>query len=323
MGWLASLKKSRAVASVIRWIDAEAGADTLDAESDRVDLLRVLPFIVLHLAVFLVFWVGVSAVAVWAAVGLFVVRMLAVTGIYHRYFSHRTYRLNRFWQFVAALLGNSAVQRGPLWWAAHHRHHHRCADQPGDPHSPKQLGFWRAHVLWLTTPKNFPTRRKYVEDWMRFPELVFLNRFSMLVPLGLLGLCLLAGWLLGTFVPSTGTSALQMGVWGFVISTVALFHATATINSLDHMIGTRRYDTPDTSRNNFILAILTMGEGWHNNHHHYASTARQGFYWWQWDPTYYLLVVLSWVGIVKDLKPLPAEARARGQIRRRMDQESV
>ncbi len=316
MGWRNSLIRNRLYLPVARWIDGEAGAEDLDGRSEKIDALRVLPFLVLHVAVFGVFWVGVSAVAVWTAIGLFVVRMLAITGVYHRYFSHRTYRLNRFWQFIAAVLGNSAAQRGPLWWAAHHRHHHRCADQADDPHSPVQHGFWRSHVLWLTTPKHFPTRYQYVQDWARFPELRFLNRFSMLVPLALLGACLLAGWALQTWAPQTGTGPWQMAVWGFVISTVALFHATATINSLDHMIGTRRYDTPDNSRNNFFLAVLTMGEGWHNNHHHYASTARQGFYWWQWDPTYYLLVALSWVGIVRDLKPLPAAARGRGQTRR-------
>jgi stearoyl-CoA desaturase (delta-9 desaturase) len=212
-----------------------------------------------------------------------------------------------------ALLGNSAAQRGPLWWAAHHRHHHRCADEPEDVHSPVQRGFWWSHVLWLTTTRNFPTRKQLVQDWMRYPELRFLNRFSMLVPLGLLGLLLTAGAILSRAAPQLGTSALQMGVWGFAISTVMLFHATSTINSLDHMVGRRTYETPDQSRNNWLLAILTLGEGWHNNHHHYASTVRQGFRWWQWDPTYYTLKLFSWLGMVRDLKELPPKVvAARG-----------
>jgi stearoyl-CoA desaturase (delta-9 desaturase) len=296
------------LASVLRWFDDEAGLDELsERDPERLDLLRVMPFLTLHLACFGVIWTGWSAVAVGTAIGLYVVRMFGITGIYHRYFSHRTYEMSRFWQFVFTILAISSAQRGPLWWAAHHRHHHRFADKPEDIHSPVQRGFLWSHILWILTPKYFATDKKLVTSWMKFPELIFLNRFSTLVPLILLFLLYFAGEILRIYVPSTGTSGLQMVVWGFCISTVALFHATASINSLSHIIGRRRYNTPDRSRNNWFLAILTLGEGWHNNHHHYPISTRQGFFWWEIDVTYYVLVFLSWLGIVKNTTSLPAK----------------
>ena len=254
-----------------------------------------------------------ATVAVWTAVALYVLRCFALTAVYHRYFSHRTYRLNRFWQTVFAVLGNSAVQRGPLWWAAHHRHHHSTADTDKDVHSPVVHGFWWSHVLWLMTPASFATRMERVPDWAKYRELRFLNRFSILVPLLFLGLLYAAGELLAVHLPGTGTSGLQMVVWGFVISTVVLYHATFTINSLDHLIGRRRFDTTDRSRNNWVLALLTFGEGWHNNHHRYPTSARQGFYWWELDLTYYILRALSWIGIVRDLRPVPQRVLAEGR----------
>ncbi len=309
LGW------NHVLMSIRRWFDEEAGADQLYQQStEEIDWLRVVPFLSLHLACLLVFWVGWSPVAVGTAVALYVARMLAITGVYHRYFSHRTYQTSRFWQFAGALIGATSAQRGPLWWASHHRHHHRFADQPDDIHSPIHRGFLWSHVLWVLTPKYFATRKQFVKDWSRFPELVFLNRFDILPPLVLLVVLLIAGWLLGLYAPSLGTSALQMAVWGFAISTVALFHATATINSLDHLIGRRRYNTPDHSRNNWFLALITLGEGWHNNHHHYPIAARQGFFWWEIDVTYYALVLLSWFGIVRNLTLLSPEKRDSNRI---------
>jgi stearoyl-CoA desaturase (delta-9 desaturase) len=302
-------------ASVLRWFDDEAGLDELSKrEQDRLDFLRIIPFLMLHIACLGVIWTGWSKVAVGTAIGLYVVRMLGITGAYHRYFSHRTYKMSRFWQFVFAVIANSSAQRGPLWWAANHRHHHRFTDKPEDIHSPLQKGFLWSHVLWILTPKFFATNKQLVKSWMKFPELVFLNRFSTLVPLILLFFLYLSGELLRIYIPSTGTSGAQMVVWGFFISTVVLFHATATINSLDHMIGRRRYNTPDTSRNNWLLALLTFGEGWHNNHHHYPISTRQGFFWWELDITYYVLVFLSWLGVVNDLTPLPEQKRTSNLI---------
>ncbi|MEJ2155667.1 MAG: acyl-CoA desaturase [Desulfobacteraceae bacterium] len=294
--------------SVLRWIDSEAGSPPgLDTEADKkqVDWLRVLPFILLHGGCLLVFWVGWSPVAVIVALALYLVRMFAITGFYHRYFSHKAFKTNRLWQFVFAVMGNASVQRGPLWWASHHRHHHRFADQDNDVHSPLQHGFWWSHIGWLTSRDNFPTRFQYVKEWTRFPELRWMNRFDTVIPILLAGGLYLTGVLLENLAPSLGTSGLQFLVWGFFISTVVLFHATCTINSLDHMFGTRRYSTRDTSRNNAALALLTLGEGWHNNHHHYAVSARQGFMWWELDITYGLLVLLSWMGVVRNLRPVP------------------
>lgn len=308
------LKHNHVLLSMARWFDDHAAVGELnERDADRVDWFRIVPFMALHAACFGVIWVGWSPTAVAVAAGLYVIRILSITGGYHRYFSHRTYKTNRFWQFVFAWVGTSSAQRGPLWWAAHHRHHHRYADQPEDIHSPLQRGFLWSHLIWFTTPRNFRTRMEYVKDWAKYPELLFLNRFSILPPLVLLGLLVGAGEVLRVYVPAAGTSGLQLGVWGFAISTVALFHATATINSLDHLIGTRRYETTDGSRNNWALALLTCGEGWHNNHHRYPVSVRQGFYWWELDVTYYLLVALSWLGIVRDLRPVPQKILDEGR----------
>ena len=301
--------------TIIKWFDSERSLQAYpEGEDDRVDWVRILPFIFLHVACLAVIWAAWSRVAVGVAAGLYLIRMFAITAFYHRYFSHRTYKTHRIWQFLFAVLGNAAVQRGPLWWAAHHRHHHRYADQPEDVHSPVQKGFLYSHVLWLTTRKHFPTQKNYVRDWMKYPELRWLNRHDIAVPL-LLALSLFAlGHVLSVYYPSLGTSGFQMVIWGFFISTVVLFHATATINSLDHMFGTRRYRTPDNSRNNPLLALITLGEGWHNNHHHYSVCTRQGFYWWELDITYYVLVLMSYLGIVRDLRPLPDGARETDRI---------
>ncbi|MFO7687602.1 MAG: acyl-CoA desaturase [Desulfobacterales bacterium] len=296
--------------SILRWVDSEAGLDAMPLDSgNRVEWLRITPFVILHAMCLGVIWVGWSGIAVATALVLYFVRMFAITGFYHRYFSHKAYQTNRFWQFIFAVLGNSAVQRGPLWWASHHRHHHRFADTDEDPHSPLRHGFWWSHIGWLTSARHFSTRTRYVKDWMRYPELVWLNRFDTLVPF-LLALNLYAfGYMLEQYVPQLGTSGPQMLVWGFFISSTVLFHATVTINSLDHMLGSRRYPTPDTSRNNALLALITLGEGWHNNHHHYAISARQGFFWWEPDITYYLLKLMSWMGIVWGLRPVPEHLR--------------
>jgi len=308
-------QKRHLLMSVLRWFDDEAGLDQLaKRDPNRVDWVRVVPFLALHVACFAVIWVGWSPVAVGTAVGLYAVRMLAITGVYHRYFSHRSYRTSRFWQFLGAVIAATSAQRGPIWWAGHHRHHHRYADQPEDIHSPVQRGFLWSHLLWILTPRYFAANKTMVKEWTKYPELVWLNRYSIVPPLTLLALLLGVGEILRVYVPSAGTSGIQMAVWGFCISTVVLFHATATINSLDHLIGRRRYNTPDHSRNNWVLALITFGEGWHNNHHFYPVSARQGFYWWEIDVTYYVLVLLSWLGIVHDLTLVPPRKRDSNRI---------
>ena len=293
--------------SVLRWFDNESPVvDAAGAPARGIDWTRLLPFVGLHLACFAVLWVGVSATAVLIAVSLYVLRMFAITGFYHRYFSHCAFHTSRAAQFIFAVVGATGVQRGALWWASQHRHHHAHSDQPADAHSAHQHGFFWSHMGWFMARANFATRRELIEPLLRYPELRFLDRYDALVPLAL-GVALYgAGEALARFAPALATNGLQLVVWGFCISTVALYHATFTINSLAHRFGRRRYATRDDSRNNVWLALLTFGEGWHNNHHHFPGAARQGFYWWEIDLTYYGLKVLAALGIIWDLKEVPA-----------------
>jgi stearoyl-CoA desaturase (delta-9 desaturase) len=292
------------------WFDTGASqARDRNSLRDQVDWARILPFAGMHLACLAIIWVGWSPVALLVAGLAYLVRMFAITGFYHRYFSHRSFKTSRAGQFIFGLLGASAVQRGPVWWAAHHRHHHAHSDRHEDVHSPIRHGFIRSHMGWFLTEKGFTPDLKRVRDLLQFRELRLLDRFDIFVPValafGMLGL----GALLERTEPQLGTNAWQMLVWGFFVSTVICYHGTYTINSLSHVFGGQRYRTGDSSRNNWLLALLTLGEGWHNNHHHYPSATRQGFYWWEIDITWYLLKLLSWLGIVWDLKPIPIHAR--------------
>ncbi len=287
MDWL-----QRAVGKIRLWFDTAPGQEMASARDKRVDWMRVIPFVGMHLMCLGVIWVGWSWTAVGVAFGLYVTRMFAITAFYHRYFSHRAFRTSRPWQFVFAVLGASAVQRGPLWWAAHHRKHHRHSDTELDVHSPRQHGFWWSHMGWITHPSNFPTDLTQVRDLARYPELRFLDRFDIVVPVALALLLFMLG-------------GSQLLIWGFFVSTVVLFHGACLINSLAHALGRRRYDTSDDSRNSLALALITMGEGWHNNHHKFPGAARQGFFWWEIDLTYYVLLVLERLGIIRDLRPVP------------------
>lgn len=304
------MKGPRIGLALRRWFDSGAAvAATADGDPRRIDWPRVAPFVLVHLGCLGAIWTGVSATAVSVAAALFVLRMFAITAFYHRYFSHRAFGTSRVAQFAFALLGASAAQRGPLWWAAHHRHHHARADRPEDPHSPGEHGFLWSHVGWFLARENFATRLALVPDLARYPELRWLDRFDAAVPAALALLLFLAGEWLAAAAPALGTDGWQLLVWGFCISTVALWHATFTINSLAHRFGSRRYATKDDSRNNAWLALLTLGEGWHNNHHRYPAAARQGFYWWELDVSWYLLRLLAALGIVRDLRPVPASVR--------------
>lgn len=295
--------------SVLRWFDAGAGAGPADGSRDGVDWPRIVPFAGMHVACLGVFWVGVSQLAVGVAVALYVVRMFAITGFYHRYFSHRSFKASRPVQFAFAVLGASAVQRGPIWWAAHHRHHHVHSDRPEDAHSPVQRGFLWSHMGWFLSRRHFTPDLGRVRDLLRYPELRWLDRFDIIVPFALAAGLLGLGNVLEATRPDLGTSGGQLLVWGFFISTVACYHGTYTINSLCHVWGRRRYATSDESRNNWLLALVTLGEGWHNNHHRYPSSVRQGFYWWEIDITYYGLRLLAALGLVHDLKPVPVRIR--------------
>lgn len=293
---------------LIRWFDADyapEGVEAMRNAPDRVDWARCIPFLVLHAGCLGVIFTGASPFLVGTAIALYVVRMFGVTAVLHRYFSHRTYRTSRAFQFCLAVLAATAVQRGPLWWASTHRHHHRHSDEDCDPHSPVAHGFWWSHIGWITSKRNFPTDYAGVRDLAKYPELVFLNRFDSVVPILFAASLYAIGVALHAYAPQLGATGGGMLVWGFFISTTALFHGTASINSLSHLFGTRRYATSDASRNNALLAVITLGEGWHNNHHRNPSCVRQGFYWWEFDPTWWGLRVLEALGLIRDLRAVP------------------
>ncbi len=304
----------RTCSAFIRAIDSDyfpEGAQVVMNKPEKMELGRAVPFIILHLGCLGLIWVGWSLTAVIVAVALYFIRMFAVTGLYHRYFCHKAFRTSRVTQFIFALIGLTAVQRGPLWWSAVHRQHHAHSDEEHDAHSPVKKGFLWSHIGWLTSSRNFPTDYSRVKDLAKFPELVFLNRFDLIGPLLLaLGLYFF-GWGLEVWAPALGTTGMQMLVWGFFVSTVFVFHATCAVNSFAHTLGNKRYETGDESRNSLILALITLGEGWHNNHHHYQASARQGFYWWEIDISYYILKALSALGIVWGLKEVPARVYSR------------
>ncbi|MFM9888727.1 MAG: acyl-CoA desaturase [Burkholderiales bacterium] len=303
---------SRVTASVWRalrtWVDNATAAPVV-IEKKRIDWPRVVPFIGLHLGCLSVVWIGWSPAALLVAVALYALRLFAITGFYHRYFSHRAFRTSRAIQCVFAVLGATAIQRGPLWWASQHRHHHAHADDEEDAHSPHRHGFLWAHMGWFLARENFATRSDLIKDLVKFPELRFLDRFDVLVPIAFGALLYGAGEWLAWARPELGTDGVMLLVWGLCISTVTLYHATFTVNSLAHTFGSRRYANRDRSRNSLWLALVTFGEGWHNNHHHFPGSARQGFYPWEIDLTYYLLRALAAMGLIWDLRHVPIAIR--------------
>ncbi|HVW04030.1 MAG TPA: acyl-CoA desaturase [Vicinamibacterales bacterium] len=259
----------------------------------RYDLGAMLPFLFLHASVLLVLTVPFSlSMIAWLA-GSYFLRMFGVTGGYHRYFSHRAYKLNRFWQFCFAFLAQTSGQKGALWWAAHHRDHHLYSDRKEDLHSPVHEGFWWSHLGWILSDEYDHYDPKRIADLVKYPELRWLDKYH-LVPTILYGAAI---YYIGGYAAF---------VWGYLVATVVLYHGTFLINSLAHIWGTRRFATPDESRNNFWLALVTLGEGWHNNHHFFMSSTRQGIRWWEIDITYYTLKMLSWIRITRDLRPFRA-----------------
>lgn len=256
--------------------------------------VAVIPYVLFHVVALVgVFLVPFSWAMVGWAVGMYYLRMFGITAGYHRYFSHRGYKTSRPVQFLLALLGTFSVQKGVLWWAAHHRDHHKYSDTELDIHSPTRRGFYWAHHGWILSHTYDATKYDRIKDFAKYPELKWLNEHWLAVQIAFgVSMYLLGGW--------------DVLVWGFFVSTVVLWHGTFTINSLSHVYGTQRYVTGDTSRNNFWLALLTMGEGWHNNHHYYQSTARNGFFWWEIDLSWMILKAMSWVGLVWDLREPPA-----------------
>ena len=303
---------SRFFNTVINWFDSYAQNKNSPTtpntarvnQEESLNWLRIVPFLLLHLACFAVIWVGWSPIAIIVAISFYVLRMVGITAFYHRYFAHKTFQTSRFMQFIFALIGSAATQRGPLWWASHHRHHHHYADTNEDVHSPIKGFFW-SHMGWFLSDKNFKTRLELIPDFARFKELILLDRFDIFVPLSCLAIMYLLGSMLNYFYPNWGTSGLQMMIWGYVISTVVLLHATLSINSFAHRFGSRRFETKDTSRNSLLLALITFGEGWHNNHHQFPHSARQGLRWWEIDMSFYIIKLMEKIGLVWNVKPGP------------------
>ncbi len=281
-----------------------------DDQHDDIIYPDTVPFVLAHLACIGILWTGVTLETVLLCVALYVGRMFVVTAGYHRYFSHRAFKTSRVGQFVLAALAQTSAQRGVVWWAAKHRAHHKYSDTPQDPHSPVHRGFWFSHVGWIFAPKASKADYSRVPDLTQYPELMWLDRHKYLPAVVLAVIAWLAAGWTGLFV-------------GFFASTVFLWHGSFFVNSLAHVIGRQRYVTGDDSRNNWWLALITLGEGWHNNHHHYQSSTRQGFYWWEIDITFYLLKLLSKLGIVWDLQEPPEEVVAGERRLRRVVVEKV
>lgn len=274
----------------------------VDYQPENIDWLKSSPFFLVHAVVLIgVFYVPPTWPLVALALALYLLRMWGIVVGYHRYFSHRSFKTSRAFQLFLAIVGLASAQKGPLWWAAHHRHHHRHSDQEPDVHSPTLRGFLWSHVGWILCMKYHSTEHHKIRDFMDYPELRWLDRHFLVVPL--VGGALL--WI-GFGFPAF--------FWGGLVSTVALWHGTFLINSLAHVIGKRRFATTDTSRNNFWLALITLGEGWHNNHHHYPGSARQGFYWWEIDIGYYTLKLLELCGLVWQVRGVPERVLERGRL---------
>jgi stearoyl-CoA desaturase (Delta-9 desaturase) len=263
------------------------------AHHDDIVYPSAIPFILVHLACFAAIWTGVTWTSVVLCIALYWLRMFAIGAGYHRYFSHRAFSTGRVFQFILAFVAQTTTQKSVLWWAAKHRHHHLHSDTEDDVHSPRQSGFFYSHVGWIFSKRHDSVDIDKVPDLARYPELRFLHRYEQFPSVVLALVCFAIGGWPGLVV-------------GFFWSTVLVYHGTFCINSLAHVHGSKRYVTGDDSRNNWFLALLTMGEGWHNNHHAYQASVRQGFRWWEIDPTFYLIKLLSWTGLVWDLKTPPA-----------------
>jgi stearoyl-CoA desaturase (delta-9 desaturase) len=299
--------------SISKWVCPPPEITTEpDDLSNKVEWFRCLPFIVIHLLAVSAFFYPVTSYCVLLAVASYSLRMFTITAFYHRYFSHRSFKTGRVVQFIGAFIACSSGQRGPLWWAAHHRRHHRHSDTDQDIHSPHAKGVFWSHTLWFMTDYAVPTLLKEIPDWLKFPELRFINRFDWIPVLVLgYGCYLLGSW--DWFHSVTGLNSLTTFIWGFLVPTVCLYHATFAVNSISHLFGKKRFDTGDESRNNGLVALLTFGEGWHNNHHFFPGSARQGFFRGEIDITYYLLKVMSCLGLVHDLRPVPAWVKKKAQ----------
>lgn len=266
----------------------------------------------IHAGALLVFWTGASVPALVAAAAVYWTQIFGVSAGYHRYFAHRSFRTSRAFQFLLAYLGASAAQMGPLWWVSYHRRHHARADGPGDVHSPRQAGLLWAHVGWVLDENSAAMDPRYVQDWLRYPELRWLDRLRWVPPLTVIALLAGLGFMLQAVRPEWGAGPLQMVAWGFFVATTVCYQVTFCVNSLSHRFGRRRFETHDDSRNIAWLALLTNGEGWHNNHHRFPSSEKHGVAWWEVDVTHYILRGLSLLGVVWAIRTHGLAARHDG-----------
>jgi stearoyl-CoA desaturase (Delta-9 desaturase) len=270
-------------------------------------LKQEIAFAVVHLIPLAAIWTGATLFDWIVCAVLYLTRMFWVTGGYHRYFAHKSYKTSRVFQFIIAFMSQTSAQKGALWWAAHHRHHHRHSDTPADPHSMKIYGFWYSHIGWIVGPDFKKTDYKTIGDYSKYPELVWLNKYHIIPPIFLAVVVTALGGIVngGSITQMFTHHGVSTLLIGFFLSTVILYHATFSINSIMHKFGFQRYESHDESKNSIWLALLTLGEGWHNNHHYYETSSRQGFFWWEIDITYYVLRGLAAVGLIWDLKGVP------------------
>jgi stearoyl-CoA desaturase (delta-9 desaturase) len=281
-----------------------------------VTVKSVIQFGFFHLMPLAAIYTGATAFDWWLCLGLYYFRMFWITGGYHRYFAHKSYKTSRVFQFIIAFFAETSSQKGVLWWAAHHRVHHQTSDTVSDPHSMKIYGFWYSHMGWIAGPEYKETDFKSIQDYAKFPEIRWIDKHYVFPIVSMA----IAVFVIGGFVNTSFSVDQDMtvlgGSWylqgalsafliGFLLSTAILFHGTFSINSIMHKIGNKRYKSGDESRNSLILALVTLGEGWHNNHHYYMSSTRQGFYWWEIDITYYIIKLFSYVGLVWDIQEVP------------------
>jgi stearoyl-CoA desaturase (delta-9 desaturase) len=267
---------------------------SLQKPSKFPDFLDYVGYIGMHVTCIGIFWTGVKGSDIALCLSLYIVRMFGLMAGYHRYFSHRAFKTSRVMQFLIGLLGSLGYQKGPLWWASHHRYHHRYSDTYLDVHSPVHRSFLYSHSGWFLDKDNRRTEYARVGDLAKYPELVWLDNWNLL-PVTVLAILLLLffGW--------------SGFIWGFCVNTILIWHAIHGIGSFGHKFGGyRRFVTTDNSRNKWFLALALLGEGWHNNHHYYPSSARQGFVWWELDIAYYILKVMDRLGLIWDLR-LPPE----------------
>jgi stearoyl-CoA desaturase (Delta-9 desaturase) len=271
------------------------------SEHQKINWVNSIVFAVFHIgaiaALFMFSWRAffVALFLYWFTTGL------GISMGYHRLHTHRSYQVPRLLEYFFAVCGTLTLEGGPIFWVATHRIHHQKSDQPGDPHSPRDGGWW-AHIGWLLVGEskhnNTPLMSKYAPDLAKHPFYVWLNNWHW-VPLVLLGVLLYA------------IGGLPFLLWGVFLRVVFGLHATWLVNSATHMWGSRRFETRDDSRNCWWVALLTSGEGWHNNHHAHPTSARHGLAWYEFDLSWIQIKILKFFGIAKRIQVARVDSAIR------------